>query len=320
MSRTVKETGKASSTKILRFSKILLELVAAVVANRPDVCYLALSTTGFSFYKDLLTVALLRAFRLKRVYHLHNKGISRVNNRMNRWMYKFVFDKAAVILLSGKLYKDIEAFVPETMVYTCPNGITDTTPAIGARKNGEPVKILFLSNLMESKGVVVLLEACSILSAKGLDFECDFVGAEGDLSAIQFEEIKRRLNLDDKIKYIGKRYDQEKLDIFRNSDLFIHPTLSDCFPLVLLEAMQHSLPVVSTFEGGIPDIVEDGVTGYLVPPGDAGILAGKMEILIRNHGLREQMGKAGRKKYQNEFRLEIFEKRLEEILGQVAGM
>jgi len=87
--------------------------------------------------------------------------------------------------------------------------------------------------------------------------------------------------------------------------------------LVLLEAMQFSLPVVSTFEGGIPDVVENGVTGFLVPQKDVEALAEKLELLIRNPELRKQMGEAGRKRYQEKFTLEKFENTLKDIIEQI---
>jgi glycosyltransferase involved in cell wall biosynthesis len=81
--------------------------------------------------------------------------------------------------------------------------------------------------------------------------------------------------------------------------------------------MQFSLPIVSTFEGGIPDVVENGVTGFLVPQKDVEALADKLEILIKSPELRKQMGAAGRKKYEEEFTLERFEGRMVEILNEV---
>ncbi|HQG77905.1 MAG TPA: glycosyltransferase [Bacteroidales bacterium] len=80
-----------------------------------------------------------------------------------------------------------------------------------------------------------------------------------------------------------------------------------------------SLPVVSTFEGGIPDMVDDGVTGFLAPQHDVGALAGKPEELIRNPGMHQQMGCSGREKFEKEFTLEKFENRLTVILTGVAG-
>jgi len=120
------------------------------------------------------------------------------------------------------------------------------------------------------------------------------------------------------IDVVGKKYGEEKRTAFKKADIFVHPTFNDCLPLVLLEAMQYSIPIVSTFEGAIPDVVEDGISGFLVPQRDVGALANKLEVLIKDPVLRQKMGSAGRAKYDAQFTLERFERRMVEILNQVA--
>jgi glycosyltransferase involved in cell wall biosynthesis len=181
----------------------------------------------------------------------------------------------------------------------------------------EIVEILFLSNLIESKGVFVLLEACSLLKNKKVHFHCTFVGGVGDVTETKFLENVKLLALDDQVDYAGKKFGEEKEKAFSNADIFVHPSYNDCFPLVLLEAMQHSLPIVSTFEGAISEIVDDGINGFLVPQKDAKSLAEKLEILISNPQLRQQMGKAGRRKYENEFTIEKFENWMVVILNSL---
>ena len=324
MSRTINETGRPSILKVIRFIKVWFKLLFDILKDKPDVCYLALTATGIPFYKDVLLVALLRLFKIKRIYHLHNKGIKNFQtNKINFRLYRFVFNNADVILLSKQLYKDIETFVPSSRVHICPNGIEDTVrdTEIQSKPKENPAKILFLSNLLESKGVFVLLDACAILKQKGIDFECNLIGAEGDLSVKQFNKRVVQKGVTDRVVYLGKKFGQDKYDIFMNADIFAFPTyyFNECFPLVLLEAMSFGLPLVSTFEGGIPDIIEVGTTGYLVPQRNVEALADKLEILIKNPELRQQMGKAGRIKYQNEFTLPIFENRLKDILERISN-
>ena len=178
-------------------------------------------------------------------------------------------------------------------------------------------KILFLSNLIESKGVYILLEACSILKQRALNFECIFVGGEADVTAEMFNEKRKAYGLENNVHYLGKKYGVEKEIIFANADIFAMPTYFETFGIVNLEAMQYSLPVVSTYEGGIPDVVEDGITGYLVPQRNAHALADKLALLINDRNLRQQMGVAGRKRYEEEFTLAKFEKKLVEIIEEV---
>lgn len=316
-SQNVSESGKISLRKLSGFTVTLVKVLYLLVINRPQLCYLALTVTGAAFYKDMLLVVLLKIFGIKRVYHLHNKGISlHRKNPINELCYHFVFKDAHVILLTKHLYYDIQQFVPEEKAHICPNGIADELQkaVVSCGEVNNIVKILFLSNLIESKGVSLLLEACEMLKRKKILFECIFIGGEGDLTVSWFYEKVKQLDLEEQISYLGKQYGAEKKKAFSEADLFAFPTYYDCFPLVLLEAMSYSLPVVSTFEGGIPDIVEDGVTGFLVPQKNVLALAEKLELLIKNPVLRQQIGKAGRLKYEQQFTLEIFEKRIVDII------
>lgn len=184
--------------------------------------------------------------------------------------------------------------------------------------NNEAVlNILFFGNLIEGKGVYTLIDACCILKNRNIDFQCTFVGGEADITKDDFNKKVKQCGLSEQIKYLGKKYGQDKINVFENADIFAFPTYYDCFPLVLLEAMEFSLPIVTTYEGGVPDIVEDGIDGFLIKQMDVKALADKLEILIKNPELRKKMGDAGRKKYEEQFTLEKFENRLVEILEDV---
>lgn len=322
ISRTVRESGKTNISKIIRFSVSWIKLLFELIIGKPDLCYFALSATESAFYKDVLLVSLLKIFRVKIVFHLHNKGIKkREFSKIDSWLYRFVFKNSNVILLSLYLYEDINTFVSRQQVYVCPNGVESL---LRTSKNqldivSKPVKILFLSNLIKSKGVFTLIEACRILQQNDYDFTCDFVGGEGDIYAAQFQAEVKEKGLTNKVEYLGKKYGSDKDAIYRQSDIFVLPTFypNECFPLVLLEAMQYELPVVSTNEGGIRDIVEDKVTGFLVEQNNPAELADKLATLIDNEAMRLEMGRAGHAKYKKEFTLQAFESKLQGILEHV---
>jgi len=314
------------------------------------MCYLTPTAKGPGFYKDALIIAIIKLFRIKTVFHYHNKGVSsRQDNLIDNLLYRFVFRKTNVILLSKLLYPDIHKYVPESRVYYCPNGIPDLKDenssggrrveseksekgysVIGIQysvsknektvtKNQSIVELLFLSHLIKSKGVLVLIEACCLLRDRGIEFHCTIAGGDAEMTPNGVEEIVAGENLEDYISVIGPKNGEEKLELFERTDIFVHPSFNDCQPLGLIEAMQFSLPVVSTFEGAIPDVVDDDVTGFLVPQKDATALADKLELLIKDPGLRQKMGAAGRAKYEREFTLEKFEKRMVEILKEVGS-
>jgi glycosyltransferase involved in cell wall biosynthesis len=294
-------------------------LLFALITSKYDICYFALSVNGVAFYKDAILISLLKVFRVKLVYHLHNKGVSINKSNVYLILYKYVFNNSEIILLSELLYYDIQEFVKKEKTHVCFNGIEkiiDKNELINTKNNVIP-EVLFLGNLIEGKGIYVLLEACAILKSRKIAFVCNFVGGEADVTVRDFKKKKKMLGLTENVHYLGKKYGNEKLYALNHADILAFPTFYDCFPLVLLEALQFSLPVVSTFEGGVPDIIINNENGFVVPQHDAIAFADKLEILIKDKVLRQQMGEAGRKKYESEFTLEKFEDRLVEIVNAV---
>ncbi|MCO6496706.1 MAG: glycosyltransferase family 4 protein [Chitinophagaceae bacterium] len=319
VSDTVGSSGSFSIKKVWKFIQIWFELLGQLIRKKPDLCYLALTTTGFAFYRDVMLVGLIKVFRVRRVYHLHNKGIKEVApGGIRRRIYHYIFKGAEVILLSQYLYDDIRDFVPFSSVRICPNGIPPSECDLGSEKKEDGViDILFLSNLIVSKGVLVLLDALKILDDKGLTFCCLFAGRFGDITETKFfDEVEVR-RLQNKTRFLGGIYGREKHKILHHSDILVLPTYSDCFPLVLLEGMQHGLPLISTNEGGIPDIIEDGVTGFIVEKKNVHELADKLEKLILNKSLRTSMGDQGKKIFFAKFTLNHFETRLTDILDSL---
>lgn len=322
ISRSVNESGKTKVLKLWRFVVSWFQLLFELIREKPDLCYFALTTNGIGFYKDVTIVFLLKLFRVKTVLHLHSKGVKRnESNKINYLLYRYVFQNCNVILLSNYLYDDIKTFVPKEQVYICPNGVADLKKddRIKFEIESKSINILFLSNLIKSKGVYVLMEACEILQRRGYNYSCYFVGGEGDVSAHQFMLEVAKRGITENAKYLGKKYGEDKDEIYKSADIFVLPTFyhNECFPLVLLEAMQNELPVVSTTEGGIRDIVENDVTGFIVEKKNPIDLADKLEVLLKNETLRLQMGKAGREKYENEFTLQSFESKLQNILEHI---
>ncbi|MGY6648822.1 glycosyltransferase [Wenyingzhuangia sp. IMCC45574] len=316
-SKEVKQSGKVSLGKLVGMLRIVVELISQLIRNRPRLCYIALTTTGIGFYRDVFLVFILKLFKVKRVYHLHNKGVSKAAlHKFNAVLYKFVFKNARVILLSEYLYFDIQQFVSKSDVDICFNGVPYIENHEKQAQNNVPV-ILFLSNLIESKGVYILLKAMAILKSKGVEFKGNFVGGEGDWKSETFKEIVGDLGLTDNVAYLGKKFNQEKEHVFKQADIFAFPTFyaKECFPLVLLEAMSYGLPIITTNEGGIESIVNDDV-GFIVSKNDVKELAEKLEKLINLPSLRREMGIKSRERFVEYFTLDKFEQNLLKLLDK----
>ena len=154
-----------------------------------------------------------------------------------------------------------------------------------------------------------------MLMDRGLNFQCNFVGGESkEMDRRVFEEAVKERGLEKCVLYHGPKYGEEKEHYWSMADVFVQPTYEDCFPLTILEAMQHGLPVVSTDEGAVPDMVADGENGFVCRRKDAEGLAQALERLLLDEALRHRMGAEGYRRYKEKFTLQCFERRFVECL------
>ena len=314
-SASIDEVGKASLRKVGFIIRLLRKIRKEVMEWKPDLVYMTPTSTLPGFFKDYLVARLLQRRGCHVISHFHNKGVRRHQGRwLDNLLYTRFFRDMEVSLLSEKLYPDIEKYVPRERVEICPNGL-DFPQLTMSRNEGVP-EVLFISNLLVDKGFSDLLSVCHELYVKrGMAFRCRFVGAPSkDVSAESFLKEAEALGVRDAVLYDGPLYGADKLAALGRASLFVLPTREDCFPLVVLEAMAAGLPVVSTREGGIPDEVEDGITGILCEKGNPAALAEAVGALLANPELRERMGSEGRSRYEAHFTASQFEKRLLTIL------
>lgn len=311
------DIGKIRLQKFTQFYQLLSKTRKEVKRIRPELVYVTPNAKGGAFYKDFIVIQMLKSMGCKVVVHYHNKGVSlRQDKIIDNLLYRTFFKKLKVILLAEALYADVQKYVPRKDVFICPNGIPEalTAEPSAIRHNAIP-KLLFLSNLLIDKGVFTLLDACKILKEKGYQFTCDFVGGEtADINAERFNQEVAIRGVNECVCYKGKKYGAEKEEMLKSVDLFILPTYNECFPLVLLEAMQQGLPCIASNEGGIADIIIPNETGYIVPKKSTQDLADKIEILLKNNSLRLKMGNKGLERYKQLFTLEAFEQRIASIL------
>jgi glycosyltransferase involved in cell wall biosynthesis len=316
----VDELGRITATKLARAAATGLSLAARLAVRRPDAMYLTMSPHGGALLRDCAYAALARLAGVPRIYHLHARGIGDAlatgwRRRLGAW----VFDGAWVIHLGPQLAHDTAELADPARVLAVENGVPDDNPSGALAGSGRAVpRVVFLSNMIADKGPLVLVAALAALARRGVALDATFAGAEGDGRTLgEFRAAIERHNLADRVRYVGPVFDAAKHELLAAHDVFALPTARDAFPLVLLEAMQHGLPVVTTTVGAIADIVVEGETGFLVPPGDVATLADRLGRLAADPALRRRLGAAGRARYADRFTFEAFERRLTDALTQI---
>lgn len=322
LARDLSDIGKGGVRKLTDFIRQLFRIRKEVKRIKPDVCYVTPNAKGGAFYKDYVVVQMLKRLGCRIVIHYHNKGVAtRQEKALDNFLYKRFFKGLKVILLAESLYDDVKKYVARKDIFICPNGIPETLhEEPTAQRHNKIPHLLFLSNLLVSKGVLVLLDACRILKERGYSFVCDFVGGETyEMSAKQFDEEVMKRDLNQVAVYQGRKYGVEKSDALSKADVFVFPTFyhNETFGLVNLEAMEHKLPVVTTDEGGIKDVVRDGENGLIAEKNNPMSLADCIGELLDDEKLRHKMGEDGYQKFLNRYTIGKFETNLHKMLTDV---
>lgn len=303
--------------QLINLVALYAKVIGKLATNRFSLVYITPCTSGFfPFYKDFGICLLAKAMSRRVVYHFHDKGIS-TNKYVPSFLLWLYFKNVRIILSSKKLYYDICQYVEEERVYYCPYGERDADIDVdfGAKPASAPT-ILFLAHMLRTKGVFDLLEACAILASQGLLFNCNFVGTWYDIQPEEFDSFVKERKLERIVKFLGPQYGSDKNKVLSHSDIFCLPTFypMECFPLIILDAMRWRLPVVSTSEGAISEIIDDGKTGFIVNKNSPSELAARISTLIKDKHLRERLGAASRAKFEENYTFEQFEINFKSIL------
>jgi glycosyltransferase involved in cell wall biosynthesis len=155
--------------------------------------------------------------------------------------------------------------------------------------NGRPSnRLLFVGRLNAQKGTALLLDA---LAAMRVPAELDVVGDGPDADALKAQAA--RLGVSGRIRWHGSLPQPRLVDFYRAASALVVPSRDEGFGLVAVEAQLCETPVVAFASGGLADSIEDGVTGYLTPAGDAAALATTLDAVLQSDG-RHDVGRAGR--------------------------
>jgi glycosyltransferase involved in cell wall biosynthesis len=275
----------------------LFELVELMRRERPDLVHVNSSKAGV-----LGRLAALLARVPVRVFTVHGwafKASTGLASRLYRWADRLMAPLASAIVCvseteraAGLAARTCRA--ERTVVI--PNAV-DVGAAPRAAHAGDPPLIVTVGRLAAPKDPVTLLRALATVAPS--PFTALLVGEGPDRPAVETEI--RALGLTDSVELAGERRDVPAL--LATGDVFVLSSRSEGAPISILEAMAAGLPVVASDVGGVGELVLDGETGLLVPPGDPARLAEALQRLLRDPALRRRLGAAGHARARERFDL-----------------
>lgn len=310
--RTLSEVNRFSLRKIGLAVWLLLRLVWAL--PRAKALYICFAPNGFAYYRDCIYLLLAKLLHVPAILHLHGRGLPEM--RRSKWselLQNTVFKGQTVILLGESLRTEIEGLDCEfAIIANCLDDSAFIGPATKQWVPHDPIRLLWLSNLFQAKGIETLLAACAILRAQGIACHLTIAGAEGDISQAELATLLEKYQMYAAATYLGPVSDPERQDVFENSDLFIFPSHypNEAQPLVVLEAMAANVPVITSNIATLPEFVQDGKTGRLCPPQSPELLANAISAAIGSPEKTTAMRDAAYQMCRQNFHQDRFAKKL----------
>lgn len=283
----------------LYFGVALLRLAGCFALGRVDLVHVHMAAFGSVLRKGMI-VELARLFHVPVLLHLHSgslPGFFARRGPLGRNAIRRVIRSASEVVVLGEYWRDFVSTtfgVAARRISVLHNAAAGPT-AVPLREEGGPVRLLFLGRLIPLKGLDVLLNALATDECRRRSWTLT-VGGDGDMDT--YRALAHGCGLDDRVRFAGW-LDQKGCRLaLTEAQVLVLPSMVEGLPMSVLEAMAYGLPVVATSVGAVPDAVQHGATGLMVPPGDAAALSTALVRILDDRGLRRRFGFNARARFE----------------------
>jgi glycosyltransferase involved in cell wall biosynthesis len=253
-----------------------------------------------SFWRKaiFMSVGMLGGARV--IFHLHGGRFARFYEEecgaLRRRAIRFFLERADCIIVLSDSWREWVSTVSRNPRVVCiPNPVLEPAePTLPPSRS----TILFLGLISREKGIFDLLEAVAAVRAAVPDVRLVCAG-DGDIAAAA--EHARRLGISDAVAFPGWLSGAQKDACLQRASVFALPSYAEGMPMSLLEAMAAGIPAVASAVGSVPEVIADGVNGFLIAPGDTGSLERRLCRLLCDGALRSRIAEAGRETVRNRF-------------------
>jgi glycosyltransferase involved in cell wall biosynthesis len=270
-SKSIDEVGGFNGGKIVAAVSLALRLTKAAL-RRNQVCVFFTTNRTHSFLVDYVLTLILTLMRVPRISYVHTQGYSELAARGRLWSHmvqRILGKSSAVVVLSEMLAADVAPWTGNRPIVCIPNTPAEAAPLEQAPSGSEELSILFLSNLIPSKGVLDFIAICAGLSAASPDTEFRFniVGPLPDPDfSIAIDAAIASTPRPTQFNLVGAAYGADKWNLLSAAYLLVFPSRYpfEAQPLTIIEALSVGIPTVAYSTGGIPAMIQHGVDGFLV--------------------------------------------------------
>ncbi|GAB3726363.1 glycosyltransferase family 4 protein [Spirosoma lituiforme] len=323
-SNNLHDLNKFSLKKIFGFFNVLRMIFINASKFKPDLVYLMPATSGFAFWRDIFIALILKVFNFKIIFHLRTRLIYKgLIGFIKLKLFKYVFSSQKVILLGEELIVDVEDIIDRGNILILTNAIeqkvsdNEFSSVFASKQHYTKIlKLLFLSNMIKTKGWPKALQAAKILKDYGLYFDFYFAGSWASKEdEIEFYHIVNSHGLSDRVHFLGHADSDQKKELFNKCDILIFPTeyKLETFGRVIIEAMEYGIPVIANGIATIPSTIEHGVTGLVLRDNTPSEIADCI-IELANPANRSLISLNARNAFLQKFTIDVFKNKFLEIM------
>lgn len=262
--------------KYKMFLKAILKFLNCRLKYNVKLVHIHSASNG-SFYRKSVFINLCSRANIKTVFHAHGGGFEEFYKESSNKKYiNRVLNKVdKIIVLSDKWKKFYSTIVNESKIEVIYNSMD--IPENIQKENNEITQGLFLGRMCEKKGIYDLIKAVEELDKENMKFKIVIAG-DGEIE--QVKAIIKEKKLENYLDVVGWIEKKQKEELFKKTDFLVLPSYNEGLPMSVLEAMSRKILVISTYVGGIPEVIENEKNGLLINPGDIEKLKSCLKVAI----------------------------------------
>lgn len=296
---TVEKNGKIH--KIKSAVRAYVIVIYNILFKKIDIVHIHLASRG-SFYRKRFIISLTKIFNKKVIVHLHGAEFNEFyhiesNSKQREKISKTLNKADIVIALSNKWKCDLEK-ITNSKIIILHNSVKCSDKNL---YNTNSKNIIFLGRLDKRKGALDIIEISKNIFNKFPNYKLLLCG-DGDID--QIKNLIDRKNISENIKVLGWISGVEKERIMKDAVINLLPSYNEGLPMSILEAMGHGIPTIASNVGGIPDVIEENINGFLVNPGDKKMLEERISEILLNENIRNSISEQSFKKIYEKFNID----------------
>jgi len=258
--------------------------------------------------------------RKPKIFHFHCLNVTYQFFKRRFSSRNLLKSSVSVYIVASKYSADLllNLGFPEGKIRILPNGLDVEKFSPNEKPKAENL-LVFIGRIAPQKGLLTLLRSLKILKPRT---KLLIIGPLAKHYIWYFNRVMETIkNINDcthhEVRYLGVLDSNEVIQCYRNATIFVCPSIDEPFGIVNIEALACETPVVASNSGGIPEVIQHGINGWLVPPNSPQRLADALQYLLENECLRQKMGSLGRKYVVDNFSSDVIARKLCKIYGEI---